>query len=413
MKTRTRTALILCTGGALIAAAVALGEQKASSRTANAGRKPAPVAQVAPVVQQVVVTPEPDKPLPIGDGRIQVALLLDTSGSMSGLIDQAKSQLWKIVNEFSHAKKDGKRPRLEIALYVYGTPSYGADNGFIKQLTPFTDDLDKLSELLFALGTDGGDEYCGQVIQTAVKGLEWSSRVGDLKFIFIAGNEEFTQGEVSYKTAIRAAEDKGIRVNVISAGGEDPTWKEAALFAHGEYLVIDHNRVVAHIASPQDAEIARLGALINDTYVAYGADGRRRSERQASQDANAEASQPGAMMQRAVAKGSSYYRNDAWDLVDGLREGTVDLDKMKEEDLPEPMRKMSLEERKAYVEAKAAERAKIQKQIAELNVEREKYVAAEREKQGLDSADTLDAAMIKAVRDQANKGGWKFDVVGQ
>ena len=97
------------------------------------------------------------------------------------------------------------------------------------------------------------------------------------------------------------------------------------------------------------------------------------------------------MMQRAVAKGSSYYRNDAWDLVDGLREGTISLEEMKEEDLPEVMRKMSVDERKAYVEAKAAERAKIQKQIAELNVEREKYVAAERAKQGLDGPDTLEA----------------------
>jgi hypothetical protein len=358
MKTTTRTFLIIGAGGALIAAALALGEQHASSRSGTIA-KPAPIAQPVPVVQQVLVTPEPEKPAPIGDGRIQVALLLDTSGSMSGLIDQAKSQLWKIVNEFSHAKKDGKRPRLEIALYVYGSPEYGMETGYIKQLTPFTDDLDKLSESLFALGTSGGDEFCGQVIQTAVKGLEWSNRVGDLKFIFIAGNEEFTQGEVSYKTAIRQAEDKGIRVNVISAGGDDQTWKDAALFAHGEYLVIDHNRVVAHIASPQDAEIARLGTLINDTYLAYGADGRLRFERQASQDSNAEASQPGAMMQRAVAKGSAYYRNDAWDLVDGLREGTIALDKLKDEDLPEVMRKMSPEEREAYVEAKAAERAKM------------------------------------------------------
>ena len=35
--------------------------------------------------------------------EIKVALLLDTSNSMDGLIDQAKAQLWQIVNELSYA----------------------------------------------------------------------------------------------------------------------------------------------------------------------------------------------------------------------------------------------------------------------------------------------------------------------
>src|SRR5262245_21449410 len=104
MKPMTRTLLILGTGGALVAAAVMLGND-GPSRAARFAPKP-------PIVQTVVVPPEPAKPAPIGDNRIQVAILLDTSGSMDGLIDQAKSQLWKIVNQFAQAKKDGKRPKL-------------------------------------------------------------------------------------------------------------------------------------------------------------------------------------------------------------------------------------------------------------------------------------------------------------
>ena len=46
--------------------------------------------------------------LAIGEERIQLAILLDTSNSMDGLIGQAKSQLWKVVNELARARRNGK-----------------------------------------------------------------------------------------------------------------------------------------------------------------------------------------------------------------------------------------------------------------------------------------------------------------
>ncbi len=93
--------------------------------------------------------------------RVQMAILLDTSGSMSGLIDQARTELWAIVNEFITAKRDGKAPQLEVALYEYGKSSLPADEGYLRMIVPFTMDLDKISEELFALKTNGGSEYCG------------------------------------------------------------------------------------------------------------------------------------------------------------------------------------------------------------------------------------------------------------
>src|SRR6187200_1187571 len=76
---------------------------------------------------------------------IQLAILLDNSGSMSGLITQAKSQLWSIVNEFISAKQDGKTPRVQVALFEYGVNDLGKDTGYIRKLSDLTDDLDKLS----------------------------------------------------------------------------------------------------------------------------------------------------------------------------------------------------------------------------------------------------------------------------
>ncbi|HMI65405.1 MAG TPA: VWA domain-containing protein, partial [Cyclobacteriaceae bacterium] len=117
---------------------------------------------------------------------IMIALLLDTSNSMDGLIDQAKSQLWKIVNEVAAAKsEDGKQPNIKIALYEYGNDGLSSYEGYIRQVSALTEDLDVISEKLFSLSTNGGNEFCGQVIKTALNQLAWSAFHADLKMIFI------------------------------------------------------------------------------------------------------------------------------------------------------------------------------------------------------------------------------------
>ena len=390
MTPHKRTGILLASILALVAAAVLAAKHR-----------PRPQAEPRPVAAA---------PPPAADDRkIQVALLLDTSGSMDGLLGQAKSQLWKVVNELARARLDGRPPRLEIALYEYGKSSLPAESGYLRRISPFTTDLDRISEELFALATNGGDEYCGQVIQRAVEDLAWSDRPGDLKVIFIAGNEPFNQGPVAPEIALGAAVRKGITVNTILCGGVDDTWQHAAAFAHGGFMTIDQNQAVVHIAAPQDDEIARLGVALNGTYIAYGAHGLASAERQKAQDANAQAAAPGSLMQRSLSKASGLYRNSTWDLVDGLKDGTVDLAKVAEADLPEEMRKMSASERRAYVADKQAERARLQQKIMTLNAEREKFVQAELAKQGLAADHSLDAALLKLVHQQAAGGGWRFE----
>ncbi|HLT74869.1 MAG TPA: vWA domain-containing protein, partial [Ohtaekwangia sp.] len=152
--------------------------------------------------------PEGADPDPKGQS-IMLALLLDTSNSMDGLIDQAKSQLWRIVNELAQAKcGDGSKPDIRIALYEYGNDRLPSSEGYIRLVSPLTSDLDLISEKLFGLTTNGGNEYCGYVIRTSLRQLDWSSSKADLKMIFIAGNEPFTQGEVPYRVACELAQEK-------------------------------------------------------------------------------------------------------------------------------------------------------------------------------------------------------------
>lgn len=343
---------------------------------------------------------------------VQMAILLDTSGSMSGLIDQARAELWAIVNEFIFAKRNGKAPELQVALYEYGKSSLPGTEGYIRMIGPFTTDLDKVSEELFALSTNGGSEYCGWVIKEATQALEWSSSPDDLKVIFIAGNEPFTQGPVDYRQACKATVSKGIVVNTIHCGPErtgiDGKWKDGALLADGQYLNIDQSRQAVHVTAPQDKRIAELGAMLNDTYIAYGRAGTVALERQSMQDRNALGASKEAALGRAVAKSSLHYRNEAWDLVDATRANKVRLEDVTEEDLPEKLRKMGPEERKTYIEDKAKRRAEIQQRIQELNEQRKKYVAEEMKKrQG--QGNTLGSAIIKAVRDQARKKNFTFE----
>src|SRR5215213_472888 len=229
---------------------------------------------------------------PAKEQTIMMALLLDTSNSMDGLIDQAKSQLWKIVNEVAAAKSaDGKQPKIKIALYEYGNDGLPSSEGYIRQVSALTEDLDVISEKLFSLRTNGGNEFCGQVIKTSLNQLAWSASKEDLKMIFIAGNEDFTQGSVSYQQACDVAKKKGVVVNTIYCGhvndGINLGWNRSAELTNGAFMSIDQNSKTAYVPTPYDEQIAALNDKLNATYVYYGESGEERKDQQIVQDKNA------------------------------------------------------------------------------------------------------------------------------
>jgi len=343
--------------------------------------------------------------------KVQIAILLDTSGSMDGLIEQAKTQLWKVVNEFAKGKVDGKRPEIEVALYHYGNDGLASSTGYVKQLTPLTTDLDKVSEELFKLKTNGGSEYCGTVIQAATKELEWSKEKNAYKAIFIAGNEPFTQGSVDYKESCKAAITKGIIVNTIHCGSEkegiERKWKDGAVLADGSFMVINQDQKIVPVVSPQDKEIAELSGKINETYVGYGKKGEEGVARQAAQDQNAAKASPSSAAERGSTKGGNSYTNSEWDLVDAVKDGKAKLSEVKEDDLPAELKKLSVKEREEYVAKKLKEREDIQAKLKELSVARDKYIAEKRKDASGDK--TLDTAIIEAVRTQAKRVDMKFE----
>lgn len=404
MKPALNLPVILGCGVVLALTAVLLG--KPPPPKANPPRPAPPYSAVAPApVPRTDVAPvakaEPGQPV------IQIAVLLDTSGSMDGLLDQARSQLWNIVNRFSHAKRNGVAPQLQLALYVYGNTDPGANSSEIRQVLPFTTDLDLLSEHLFSLRTSGGDEHCGEVIRDATTQLAWSKDPDAMRLIFIAGNEPFTQGPVDFSDAVKSARERGITVNTLHCGGYEEgisgKWKDAAVLADGSYLNIDQNQRVVEIPAPQDEEIARLGTELNKTYVAYGASGHEAQGRQVAQDRNSLGVSIANMVSRSVAKSSGNYSNESWDLVDAVKKNQVDVATVRDEDLPEPMRGLDAAGRKAWLEARQQERANLQQRIQVLNAERQKFLAEARKQQAGQEVNTLEGAIGQVVQREAKK----------
>ncbi|MEZ4968712.1 MAG: vWA domain-containing protein [Flavobacteriaceae bacterium] len=360
-----------------------------------------------PIAPLLIKTKDP-KPT---NNMVKIALLLDTSNSMDGLINQAKAQLWDIVNKFTYAKcgNDG-RPQLQIALYQYGNDNLSSREGYIQQVLGFSSDLDEISEKLFSLSTNGGEEYCGQVIQTSLSQLEWGKNPDQLKMIFIAGNEPFTQGKLNYKDAVTNAMEKDIVVNTIFCGayeqGINTGWKNGAQLTGGEYMAIDHNRKVVQIATPYDDVIIRLNTRLNNTYISYGALGAAKIRQQSIQDSNAMEMEEAVAVKRAVSKSSRLYSNSSWDLVDASKAEDFDVENIKKEELPIALRGKSKAEIASYIESKKKERSDIQKEIQDLNSKREAYIASQQKE---NNKGELENAMITAIQKQAAKKNYRWE----
>ncbi|MBN2739156.1 MAG: hypothetical protein JXR70_19415 [Spirochaetales bacterium] len=341
---------------------------------------------------------------------IQLAILLDTSNSMDGLINQAKSNLWKIINKFAAAKREGQAARLEVALYEYGNDWLSAKSGYIRKVLTFTEDLDGLSEELFRLETNGGEEYCGMVIQQAMAELPWSNHQRDMKVIYIAGNEGFNQGPMNFRDVCQWADKKSIKINTIYCGdyngGISGLWKEGALIGGGKYMNINQDMEIRHYDTPYDDRILELNLKLNNTYIPYGHEGKKFKERQEAQDANAMSIDKSVLSERAAAKSTGKYSNSQWDILDGITTGAIDLENLDKEALPAEMAEMTTSEQKAYIQEMSAQRKKIQEEIADLSSKRDQYIAKLEKENSNESS--LDKAIIDSVVDLGTKMGFDF-----
>jgi len=349
--------------------------------------------------------------------KIQAAILLDVSGSMDGLIEQAKAQLWNMVSVMGKAQCNNQTPQIEIALYEYGRSTNNIADGYVKQISGFTTDLDMLSKKLFSLTTNGGDEYCGQVIYTSLKDLQWDSSPESYKVIFIAGNEDFLQGNLLYTKACNEAKNKGVIVNTIYCGdrmqGIKEHWNLSSECGNGSFTVINQNEKIEDIPTPYDSILFSLNDKINNTYIAYGYAGGSNKAMQAEVDQLNFASNKAAAAKRVTVKGKSYlYKNESWDLVDrdGLADSDEFLKKLDKKTLPDSLQTKSTRELKKIIAEKKEQRSNVQKQIETVSKQREDYIATERKKNAEQNKQaTLETEVEKIIKEQAKRFNMKIE----
>ena len=342
--------------------------------------------------------------------RIEVCFVLDTTGSMSGLIEGAKQKIWSIANEMVSAK-----PTPELRFGLVGYRDRGDE--YVTRRFDLTNDIDAVYANLQGFRAGGGGdmpESVNQAMHEAVTKMSWSTSRDVLKIIFLVGDcppHMDYADDVKYPEVCQQAAKRDLIINTVQCGSQPqttPVWQEIAKLAEGSYAAIAQSGGMVTMSTPMDAELSTLNRKLGGTLVAYGAEPARRAV--ASKQLAAEAAPA------SVAADRLYFNMEAGvavqgegELLDSLNNGKLKLSEVKKDQLPADWQKLSESELKAAVEKKQKERAELQAQITKLGKEREAYLAKERQRlAATGKADSFDEKVAQTIRAQAARKGIEY-----
>lgn len=357
-----------------------------------------------------------DKPTPAKQ-RIEVCFVLDTTGSMGGLIEGAKQKIWGIANEIVSAKPT---PEVRFGLVGYRDRK----DEYVTKRVQLTDDLDAVhAELKGYKAAGGGDtpESVSEALDEAVEKMGWTKDRSVLKIIYLVGDappQNYKDGK-DWRKVCETAVKRDLIINTVQCGDLKETteiWQAIASRGEGRFIALPQDGNVAVIATPQDKELAELSMKLGNTLIAYGDDSRRRSVAAKQAVADEGFGKGGAAGTSSVAERASYNLKSGravqgeGELLDAIKDGKVKLDEVKKAELPEKLRKLPPEELKAYVSKKQAERDEIQAQIAKLTKARDAFIEEARAKQAKSrKADSFDEQVSRTLRAQAEKKGIRYE----
>ncbi len=363
-------------------------------------------AQRPPDPQPVPVTQKP---------RIDAVFVLDTTGSMGGLIQAAKENIWSIASSMASAQPT---PELRIGLVAF------RDRGddYVTRVIDLSTDLDAMYLELMGFQAGGGGDFpeaVNEALHDAVHRMAWSQDDSAYKVVFLVGDAPPQMNyadDVKYPVTLAEAARRGIVVNTIQAGDNGATrgiWQEIAAKGQGASLKVGMQGDAIAVATPFDEEIARLSREIDATRMFYGTPETqfamaRKAETGAELD---RITTTGARVKRALfnasSAGAANFTAGA-DLVEDLSSGRVDLESLDESHLPAPVAAMEPQARREAVEAAASRRAELQARMGELAEKRREHVEdALRDRKDVDSS--LDRQLYEVVRAQAEAKGLRYE----
>ena len=361
-------------------------------------------------------TPPPrDVIAPLGAKRVEVVFVLDTTGSMSGLINAAQEKIWSIASTLAQAQQ---APEISMGLVAY------RDRGdaYVTQVIDLNRDLDSMYAKLMDFAADGGGdgpEAVNEALEAAIHRMSWSQDQSTYKVVFLVGDAPphmDYQDDVKYPQVVAAAAAKGIVVNTIQCGSMSDTvapWRHIASLGSGRYFTVEQAGSAVAIATPFDAQMATLSAELDATRLYYGSDEQRRlmaAKVEATERLNEEASVAARARRGAfnVSEAGASNLFGESELVADVASGRVDIAAVPAAQLPAAVAALPVEEQRALLADTAEKRAELQRQIASLAAERDAYIKEEIEAAG-GAGDSLDQQIYEAVREQAAPLGLDYE----
>ncbi len=347
--------------------------------------------------------------------HIEVVFVLDTTGSMSGLIDAAKEKIWSIASNMASAES---APEISMGLVAY------RDRGdaYVTRTVDLSSDLDSVYATLMdfkAAGGGDGPESVNQALDDALNKISWSRDQNSYKVIFIVGDAPphmDYQDDVKYPLTLSRARARGIVVNSIQSGSNNATthqWKQIAQLGSGQYFQVEQSGNAVAITTPYDKKIARLSKQLDDTRLYYGDKEEKHKQRNkmlATEKLHAGASLA-SLARRATFNASAGGKTNSLgesELVDAVTSGRVELESIKKDQLPESMQAMSPSVQKRVIEETASRRKELSAEIGALTTQRATYLE-EKVAQDEDAEASLDHKIFSAVREQAKEKGLKYE----
>ncbi len=370
-----------------------------------------------------VTAPPIDPPTPHSGGKlvsnerpkVEVVFVLDTTGSMGGLIQAAKEKIWSIATTMASADP---APEIKMGLVAY------RDRGdaYVTKVVDLSEDLDSVYATLMDFQAGGGGdeaESVNQALYEAVHNISWSQDPQAYQVVFLVGDAPphmDYQNDVKYPVTTAAARKKGIVVNTIQCGDYANTtaqWQQIAQLGSGRYFQVGQAGSAVAVATPFDKKLAELSAKLDETRLYYGSTEEKEKKQrklEAADKLHAGASDA-ARARRATYNASKSGETNLFgegELVDDVASGRIELSTVKQEHLPAPMQAMAPAEQKALIAETAERRAELQSQINALSSERSAYLKKKVEEGG-GAKDSLDDKIYSAVREQAGKKGLLYE----
>ncbi len=375
-----------------------------------------------PTVQGNVLRPVPPPgaalPMPPVAGQtpvVEVVFVLDTTGSMGGLIHAAKDKIWSIASTMASAQP---APEIRMGLVAY------RDRGdaYVTRVVDLSDDLDSMYATLMsfeAAGGGDGPESVNRALYDAVNAMSWSQDGNAYRTIFLVGDAPPHMDypdDVKYTVSLATARDKGIVVNTIQCGDVHATiqpWQRIASLGNGRYFDVAQAGSALALATPFDSELAELSAELDSTRLYYGS-----AEEKASMGAKVAATEKlheaasdesrarrAAFNLRKSGKANFLGKNE---LVEAVTSGRVDLRDIDRNALPAEMQSMAPEKQQTYLAETAKKRQNLVRQLKELASKRDAYIASQ-VSEDEDAAESLDHKIYETVRSQAASTGLEYE----